>query len=95
MGELSIRHAHTTANTSTGGRRRNANGRDVSELDVAALDTSFRETQRRYREAVGEEKGQRFLYVALDVHIEVTSLCRTRSPGQGAPCTSPTDLCNR
>jgi predicted RNA-binding protein with RPS1 domain len=57
MGELSIRHAHASANASAGQRRRNRSTRDVGELDAAALDTSFRETQRRYREAVGEEKG--------------------------------------
>ena len=57
MGELSVRHAHASANESAGPRRRSRSAKDVGELDSAALDASFRETQRRYREAVGEEKG--------------------------------------
>jgi hypothetical protein len=57
MGELSVRHAHASANESAGPRRRNRSSKDLGELNAAALDASFRETQRRYREAVGEEKG--------------------------------------
>lgn len=77
MGELSMRAERKQrarrgqGSFSRDGRTTNA--QNVPELDAAVLDASFRETQRRYREAVGEEKELEALVKALHAHLRRTS----------------------
>lgn len=77
MGELSMRaerKRRSRGNQNSFSRDgRGTNAQVVPELDAAALDASFRETQRRYREAVGEEKELEALVKALHAHLRRTS----------------------
>ena len=78
MGEMSMRaeckrRMRGGQNTSSSRDGRMGNTQVVKELDAAVLDASFRETQRRYRDAVGEEKELEALVRALHAHLRRTS----------------------